>query len=249
MWNVGTAFWQGSSGSSWTPASLPGLVAWYDASNIPSITAPGGLVNHWNDLSGGGNHLVQGLDANKFISGAITQNGLNCFSTPVGGARMAGPHTYVQTAAGKYAFAVWGNSDAAVGGTLITVDPAAPGASTNYALTLEAGSGGLMSNSNPSGYTAVTIGAASHDGAAHLVGWYAINGSSPITATAFFDATTTSNTNAFGFAFVGIGDYPNNAFYLKGRVCEIFLGDSTVGLTSDQVTSARAYLKNKWATP
>jgi hypothetical protein len=43
----------------WTPASIAGLRSWYDASNAGSITASGGSVSQWNDLSGNSFHLTQ----------------------------------------------------------------------------------------------------------------------------------------------------------------------------------------------
>lgn len=61
----------------WTPASLPSLIAWYDAANAASITSSGGLVSQWNDLSGNANHLVQATGANKPTTGVDTIGGVN----------------------------------------------------------------------------------------------------------------------------------------------------------------------------
>jgi len=46
------------SAGSFTPASISGLVAWYDASNTASITKAGTAVSAWNDISGNNNHLT-----------------------------------------------------------------------------------------------------------------------------------------------------------------------------------------------
>jgi hypothetical protein len=43
----------------WTPASIAGLLSWHDATNSGSITASGGLVSQWSDLSGNSRHLTQ----------------------------------------------------------------------------------------------------------------------------------------------------------------------------------------------
>lgn len=42
-----------------TPAQLPGLKGWWDASDTATITLNAGDVSAWNDKSGNGNHLVQ----------------------------------------------------------------------------------------------------------------------------------------------------------------------------------------------
>lgn len=41
---------------SWTPASIPGLVSWYDASQL--TLADGAQVTSWTDLTAGGRHLL-----------------------------------------------------------------------------------------------------------------------------------------------------------------------------------------------
>lgn len=61
----------------WTPASLPNLVAWYDASDAASITSSGGAVSQWNDKSGNGHHLTQSTSNLKPTTGTRTLNGLN----------------------------------------------------------------------------------------------------------------------------------------------------------------------------
>jgi len=63
--------------AAWTPASLPGLLTWYDASNAGSITQSGGLVSQLNDLSGHGYHATQPTGANQPTTGSVTLNGNN----------------------------------------------------------------------------------------------------------------------------------------------------------------------------
>lgn len=63
--------------SAFSPSDLPGLAAWYDASNAASITSSGGAVSQWNDLSGNGWHLTQGTGSNQPTTGTRTVNGLN----------------------------------------------------------------------------------------------------------------------------------------------------------------------------
>lgn len=63
--------------SAWTPASLPNLVAWYDASDLATITESGGAVSQINDKSGNNNHLTQSVAGRKPTTGSRTQNSLN----------------------------------------------------------------------------------------------------------------------------------------------------------------------------
>lgn len=64
------------SGGAWNPSMLPGLVAWYDASDLGSITESGGLVSQW-DSKVGSYHLTQGTGGNQPTTGADTQGGRN----------------------------------------------------------------------------------------------------------------------------------------------------------------------------
>jgi hypothetical protein len=67
------------AGGAWTPASIAGLVAWYDASNAASITASAGNVSQWNTLGGSaaGAHLVQATSTNQPKTGTRTINAKN----------------------------------------------------------------------------------------------------------------------------------------------------------------------------
>ncbi len=62
----------------WTPASLSGLVSWFDFSDTSKITASGGAVSDVAP-SGGSNtgHLVQATGANQPTTGVDTINGRN----------------------------------------------------------------------------------------------------------------------------------------------------------------------------
>jgi hypothetical protein len=57
-----------------TPKSISGLAAWYDASVTSSITIQTG-VQQWSDLSGNGRHLTQNTTNNQPQHGAVTLNG------------------------------------------------------------------------------------------------------------------------------------------------------------------------------
>lgn len=65
-------------GAEWTPADMPGLDLWLDASDASTITETGGAVTEWADKSGQGHDAVQaGSDLTRPTTGAATQNGLN----------------------------------------------------------------------------------------------------------------------------------------------------------------------------
>lgn len=64
-------------GLPFTPASITGLAAWYDASDAGSITSAAGAVSQWNDLSGNAKHLTQATAAAKPTTGGTTLNGRN----------------------------------------------------------------------------------------------------------------------------------------------------------------------------
>lgn len=63
--------------TAFSPASVPGLSMWLDASDTATIVQTGGLVSQWDDKSGNGYNATQGTGANQPTTGTRTQNGLN----------------------------------------------------------------------------------------------------------------------------------------------------------------------------
>jgi hypothetical protein len=51
--------------SGFSPKSIAGLAAWYDATVASSVTLTNGFVSQWSDLSGGGFHLSQATEADR----------------------------------------------------------------------------------------------------------------------------------------------------------------------------------------
>jgi hypothetical protein len=79
-----------AGGGAFSPLDLPGLVAWYDASDTSSITEAGGLVSQWDDKSGNGFHIVQATGSQQPTTGSHTMNSLNTlYFQPGGTDRMA----------------------------------------------------------------------------------------------------------------------------------------------------------------
>ena len=57
-----------------SPKSISGLAAWYDAADSASITIQTG-VQQWSDKSGNGRNLVQNTTNNQPLHGSVTLNG------------------------------------------------------------------------------------------------------------------------------------------------------------------------------
>jgi hypothetical protein len=64
-----------SGGPLWTPADIT-TAAWYDASDVATITEAGGAVSQWDDKSGNMLHVTQGTASLQPTTGADI-NGLN----------------------------------------------------------------------------------------------------------------------------------------------------------------------------
>ena len=60
----------------WSPASIPGITAWYDASDLATITASAGAVSQWADKATAGN-LVQAIAGKQPRTGTRTVAGKN----------------------------------------------------------------------------------------------------------------------------------------------------------------------------
>jgi hypothetical protein len=77
-WYVRTAgAWQYaalSSPAAFTPASISGLYAWYDASQIVG-KVDGDAISQWDDLSGNARHLLQATGSKQPLYKAAVQNG------------------------------------------------------------------------------------------------------------------------------------------------------------------------------
>lgn len=61
----------------WTPASLTGLLAWWDADDPATIAQSEGAVSQWDDKSGSGLHVSQATASARPTTGVTTQNGRN----------------------------------------------------------------------------------------------------------------------------------------------------------------------------
>jgi hypothetical protein len=80
----------GRSQGLFTP-SLNNLSLWLDAADAATIVSSGGQVSQWNDKSGLGNNVTQGVGANQPITGTRTINSRNTIDFNGTTHSMAGP--------------------------------------------------------------------------------------------------------------------------------------------------------------
>lgn len=66
--------------AAFTPAALPNVLGWIDASNSGSVTLNSGHVSQITDQSGHTNTATQGTAANQPLYSSSVQNGLNAMS-------------------------------------------------------------------------------------------------------------------------------------------------------------------------
>lgn len=73
-------------GTSFSPTDISGLVAWWDASDVSTITLDGSNnVSEWRDKSGNSRHMAQSNTLVRPAYGTQTQNGLNLIVTDAAG--------------------------------------------------------------------------------------------------------------------------------------------------------------------
>lgn len=215
---------------------VAGYVAWYDASDTGSITASGGRVSQWNDLSGNGWHLTQGTAGLQPLTGSVSVNGLNAIAfgyfsasgadnamdSPAG-LTISQPNTtflVVRLDANGNGFMIDGLSGRQILGTT----------NPNYAIYA-----GSFVSSSAADTTGAHVWSANFNGASSEL---FIDGASNATG----DASTGNYT-----AGLRVGRASTDNVPASGRVCEIIFYSSLLGTTNRQ--SVEAYLKAKWGTP
>ena len=73
---IGGAIGRGGSGTA-VPSRISGLTAWYDASDLSTITSSSGAVSQWDDKSGNGNHATQPTGGSQPTTGTVSVNSFN----------------------------------------------------------------------------------------------------------------------------------------------------------------------------
>lgn len=223
------------AGSSWSPLSLTGLLAWYDWSNTGSITSSSNLVSQINDLSGNANHLTQSTGAQQPSTGVNTINGLN---------------------AGTFASSKWVlNTTLSSAGsqpyTLYMVVNITTFANFGFIFgraTQDANVSGIGTRSTPSfmirSSTSVSSTATVTTGTTYSVVATLNGASSTITVNGTTDTLSPGAVGLGSQLWIGSqNDGQNDSFYGKGGE---FVCQSGIGSASDK-SSWASYVSSKWA--
>lgn len=217
-------------GSAFSPTSIAGLQAWYDSSDAASFTfSSGNIVSQWNDKSGNGRHVSQGVVANQPARSG-TQNGLatvvfdgtNDVLTRIG-VVIAQPFTWLFT----------GKRAAALGGAWVSGQ-----------------AGGAAYTKNPTGFWALFSGTELISATSVDTSWHQATGlANGAASTVRLDGAqiVVGNSGAGNTTDLGIGGNPNpESAWLNGEVGEVLL---YTGLGATDRGTLEAYLKAKWGTP
>lgn len=211
-------------GGPFTPASLPGLAGWWDASDAATITLSSGKVSLWDDKSGAGRHAAQTDSTLRATMGTL--NGLGCL---IGAASRMFFSDLTLANDSYYLFVV---ASVATGGNSILIGNTSDG---SYGLWLQ----GVTIYSQLGG--AESSMSASPAGQPHVLGRH----STAVGNWMHCDAVATAKPQRGG-VMNGFGNY-SGGLYLNGPLAEVIVG--TGQLTDAQVLTTKAYLKAKWGTP
>jgi len=202
--------------AAWTPASLPNLKLWYDASDAGSFTySSGSAVSQWNDLSGNADHLAQ-ADTSLQPARNTTIGTLDAVQFDGTGDRMDLAAASFSQAQPFTALAVWYKMGT---GSQVLFD-AAPGQSACgfYDNTMEAGGSVSYSSgfANNTTHTAALI----FDGASSKM--YA-NGGAAV-------GTGNVGSNSLNGLRVGLNRVTGSA-YFNGKLGELVICSGVLGLS------------------
>lgn len=247
---------QVSSWVNFTPRSLPGLQFWLDAADSSTITLSGSSVSQWNDKSGNGINMPQGIAANQPTLVTAGLNGLNVVSFD--GNDQLGNQLVSGTVLGRnvsgltfYYVAAWDALPTTTQVVMLILNNAGTAGRINVNAGTASGKPRFL------GRTLDSDAAASVDGATDVstsfqsyIGVYdyantdlylyakgVLDGSN----TSFQTATTTSNT-ASGFVNVGAQNDSTTAFV--GDIAEILIYHSAH--TTQERAAVLQYFKRKW---
>ncbi len=225
-----------AEGGGFTPADLPGLARWYDASDEATVTVTGGgTVSQWDDKSPSAVNATQ-MDAGlRYEYSLAAVSGKNAMTSSYGSGQMELDAELSLTTTG-WVVVIGGNS----GASIMVVGSSN---ANNYTGGFNSFGDGTVYSQDAVDYIASTA-AGCDDGSIHCFVFRNV-------ATAveqFWDGVQIGGTATFSNAslFGGISSY-GSGFSLNGTICEIFAG---VGeLTNDHIAQITAYSQQKWGTP
>lgn len=242
-----------ASASGWTPASLPNLVGWFDAT--VGVTVGTG-ASAWADQSGAGNNVAQATTSDQPATGSVTINGLNALGdwTSEDSLQMTSGCTipiYGQNALTLFV-ALKTPSSFSNSPTIVTGD------TNTHGVMMRIGTGGAVELVQPGSFLLFAGTATVATSTAAVVG-FTMDGAATSTFQTFVNSGTAEasgshsaisgtpaafcigrDNNYGGYSWVGGGA-------TGGDIAEIVACSSVLGSTD--LASLYTYLSGRWGTP
>jgi len=221
--------------ASWTPAALPGLELWLDASDIATITNVSGFCSQITDKSGKGRTHVQATAANQPATGTNQINGLNALQFDGVTDHMTYTWPTVNqplTIASAFKIIVMPAANSRIYGRGTTITNLNLGIATSgyyYAATTGRLGGG----------TGVSL--------PHVLVGIFNGASSSMRADGAVVSSADPGTNGFTVAAASIGATVAPASALNFLLGSLIV--TSTALAGTDLTKLEAYLKAKWGTP
>ncbi len=247
--------------TAFSPTSIAGLKAWYDASDTATISLASSEVTQWNDKSGNAYHLTQGTSARRPLSGVDTLNSKNVLTfdgNDVLVASTASNWTFLNNSTGATIFVTAYYNTSAVQTIIFDTSTATTGAvgvsafrgsNDKLGAFVVYGSGGnyvsLDSNlqtltDNTAYYWSMKLDNSNATAASRIKA--RVNGGAEQGANTW--TNTPSSANPAQPLFLGSYDTAGNGGF-QGRIAEVIMYSGI--LSETDITNVNAYLASKWA--
>lgn len=231
----------GGAPAPWTPANLANLFAWYDPSDLSTITEVSGAVSQYDDKSGNNYHLKQATAADQPSTGVNTLNGLNVITFGGGSEKLFTDFNIpTQTASSILMVARASATNQTIFGFL-------QDGNTMYRLSQIFSLSGYINvyddNIAPKNANGGALQANTY---VLLTATSQINGDVTMQVNNATPATTTTGTTSFNvnsFVMGSLGS-AGSTFALIGDVAEVIVTNDVIGSTDK--TDAKNYLATKW---
>lgn len=218
------------------PDQIPGLLAWFDASDESSLILDGSAVSAWNDVRGGGPSATQGTAGNRPMRVLNAQNG---------------------RAAITFNGSQWLTFAGDLHPRTIIVAGRKEGVTTANSIVAkhdDAGSALLFGTSSGTGKATAAVASASAQSLGGsetawqvLVGTTASGGTNPVTVWRNGTPGTAQTGNGAAWSIDSIADHPTSGYRLQGRIGEIAMFDRV--LDNDERQLVEGYLAARWSDP
>lgn len=224
-----------------TPKSISGLAAWFDADDATTITLNSGNVSEWRDKSGNGRHAAQSTAARQPAYTTNSLNGRPAVTAPGEAVQNKGLVTpawqYVNVNTALFVFRVSGLNQAIYQRGALNDQPraAVQGSPLELRATVGGTSGGQVNS--VTSYTANNWGIGGTIFNASLARVY-LNGVYGTDATGNSDTWSTSTS-------LRLFSLNDSLYTLNGGIAEFIYYDRQ--LTASEVTAVARYLSKKWS--